>query len=154
MVVLENEPIIDKTLIGKILMRRGLIEEQQLKQALDNQRSDERLIGEILVNLGYLQEIDIVVALIIQCNLPYIAINKYEINEDVLGFVPEDFAREFHVIPMERVGSILSVVMADPLDRRIKERIEERSQLKVAPFIATQTEIDQAIDRWYTRQYE
>ena len=149
MVILENEPAMDKTLIGKILMQRGVIQESQLQKALDQQKKEEKLLGEILADLGYLEEIDIVVALMVQCNLPYIAVNKYGINEDVLPLIPEDFARAFHVIPLERVGDILSVVMADPLDRKLTERIEDRAQMKVSPFIATQTEIDQAIDHWY-----
>ena len=53
------------------------------------------LVGEILIQLGYIEEIDVVVALIMQCGIPYIAVNKYNLDKEVLKLIPEKIAREF-----------------------------------------------------------
>src|SRR3989344_3638248 len=89
-----------KQLLGQILIKRNLITADQLKEALDVQKKDGGVLGEILVNLKYVTERDIVVALIVQCGFPYIAVNKYEIDPKVSELIPEEAARKFHVIPL------------------------------------------------------
>lgn len=143
------DPSADREPIGAILLGRGKVTEQQLKEALQRQENKKTLLGEILVDLGYVEEIDIVVAVVLQCGLPYLAVNKYSIDRAALKLIPEPIARQFHVIALDKVGEILSVVMADPLNRVIVKKIEEVTRSKIAPFIATKTEIDQAISQWY-----
>ena len=140
-----------KPLIGEILVKRHLITDQQLNEALDVQKKESGFLGEILVKLGYLEERDIVVALVVQCSLPYIAINKYEIDPKVLELVPEKVAREFHVFPLDRVGDVLSVVMVNPLSSELKTELEKITGCKIATFIATKSEIIEAIARWYKK---
>ena len=62
-----------KVLLGEILIQRKRITREQLEAALQTQKKEGGYIGEILVRLGLLDERDIVVALVIQCGLPYIA---------------------------------------------------------------------------------
>jgi type IV pilus assembly protein PilB len=144
-----TESPVHKKLLGEILIERKRITREQLDEALRFQKKHKGLLGEILVRLGYLDEKDIVVALVVQCDLPYIAINKYSIPLEILKLVPKETARELHVIPLDRVGNILSLVMVNPFDQSVKEEIERLSGCKVATFIATRTEIDEAIARWY-----
>ena len=135
--------------LGEILIKRGLIKSEQLAQALEIQTKEPGLIGEILLRLGFISETDIVVALIMQNNLPYIAINKYDLKKDVVHLIPEKTAREFHVVALEKSGQTLSVVMEDPLNPQIRNQLEQTTQCKITPFIATKSEIDQAINKWY-----
>ena len=140
-----------KQLLGEILVKRNRITPEQLNEALAVQRKEAGFIGEILVKLGYLDERDIVVALVVQCSVPYIAVNKYEIDPKVLALIPESKARALHAIPLDRVGDVLSVVMVNPLGAVEKNELEQLTGCKIATFIATRTEIDEAIARWYRR---
>ena len=137
--------------LGEILIKRGLIKSEQLNQALEIQKKEKGLIGEILLKLGFIEEIDIVVALIMQNNLQYVAINKYELNKDIVGLIPEEMARRFHTIALEKVGQTLSVVMEDPVNQDIRTNLEQTTQCKIAPLIATKSEIDKAINKWYAK---
>ncbi len=141
-----------RQLLGQILIKRGLITKEQLKDALDVQKKEGGVLGELLVKLGFVTERDVVVALIVQCGFPYIAVNKYEIDLKVIELIPYKIAKQYHLVPLDRVGDVLSVVMANPLDTSVIEQIERMSECKVATFIATKTEIDDAIDRWYKRK--
>lgn len=152
MVYSRRDIISKKQLVGQILIKRGLITKEQLKDALDVQKKEGGFLGELLVKLGFLTERDVVVALIVQCGFPYIAVNKYEIDLKVIDLVPQKFARQYHVVPLDKVGDVLSIVMANPLNIPIIEQIEDMSGCKVATFIATKTEIDEAIDRLYKRR--
>ena len=147
----EEDAVSKRPLIGEILVKRQMITPQQLIEALELQKKESGFLGEILVKLGYLEERDIVVALVVQCSLPYIAINKYDIDPNVLKLIPEKVAREFHVIPLDRVGDVLSVVMVNPVSISMKTELEKLTGCKIATFIATKSEVNEAINRWYKK---
>ena len=136
-------------LIGEILVKRNLITRKQLEEALEIQKKEQGFVGEILVKLGYLEEKDIVVALIVQCGLPYIAITKYEIPTDVLMLLPVEMVKKHQIVPLDRVGNILSVVMANPLIDAAQEELERTTNCRIATFISTKSEIQEAIKKWY-----
>lgn len=138
-----------RLLLGEILLERKCINKEQLSQALAFQQKENGFIGEILVKLGYLEERDIVVALVIQCGLPYIAINKYDIAPAVINLIPKDIARREKLIGLDLIGNVLSVVMTNPLSAEKKLMLESLTHCRIATFIATKTEIDQAIERHY-----
>jgi type IV pilus assembly protein PilB len=139
-----------KELLGQILLKRNLITRDQLKQALKLQKKERGYIGDVLIKHGFIEEKDVMVALVVQCNFPYIAIDQYEIDLRILQLVPKEIACRFHLIPLERVGDVLSVVMANPLDFSAKEELQKLTQCCIAPFIATRIEIDKAINRCYS----
>ncbi len=139
----------ERPLIGEILMKRKRLTQAQLDQALEMQRNKNGFLGEILVKLGYLDERDIVVALVVQCGLPYIAINKYTIDPEVLKAIPKEMVLRERVIPLDKIGDILSVVMSNPLSDDQKAKLEAVTKSRIAIFIATKSEIDEAIAKFY-----
>ncbi len=139
----------EKLLLGEILIKRKCITEDQLKTALEQQKKEKAFLGEILVKLGYLDERDIVVALVLQCDLPYIAINKYKVDAQVLKLIPKDIAQKEKVVPLDRVGDILSVVMINPLNVEKKQYLEKMTNCRLATFICTKTELEDAIAKLY-----
>ncbi len=143
--------ILKKQLIGQILIKRNLITIDQLEEALEIQKRNGGFVGDILVDLKYVTERDIVVALIVQCGFPYIAVNKYKIDPKVAELIPEAVARRFHIVPLDCVGDVLSVVMVNPLNVSMVEELENTTKRKIATFIATKTEINEAIGRWYKK---
>jgi type IV pilus assembly protein PilB len=141
----------NRPLIGEILIKRSKITQQQLDEALKIQQNDHSFVGEILVKLNYVDERDIVVALVVQCGLPYISVNKYDIDPAILKLIPQDVAREHHLIPLDRIGEVVSVVMANPLTDELRKKLEALTSYKIATFISTKAEIDEAIARCYKK---
>jgi type IV pilus assembly protein PilB len=138
-----------KVLLGEILIQRKVISREQLETALQVQKEKGGIIGEILVNLGALEERDIVVALVIQCGLPYIAINKYTIDPQIVHLIPKEVAQKEKLIALDRIGEILSVVMCNPLNDAKKDYLETLTKCRIATFISTKTEVEEAIARNY-----
>jgi len=138
-----------KVLLGEILIQRKRITQEQLGSALQIQKEKGGFLGEILVNLGLLDERDIVVALVIQCGLPYIAVNKYAIDPQIVRLIPKEVALKEKVIALDRIGEILSVVMVNPLTDEKKNYLESLTKCRVATFISTKSEIEEAIARNY-----
>ncbi len=138
-----------RLLIGEILIKRKSITKEQLDHALDAQRKEGGFVGEILVKLGYVDERDIVVALVVQCGLPYIAVNKYTIDPKVVQLIPKEMAERERIIALDKIGDIISVVMTNPLSVESKQKLESMTGCRVATFISTKSEIEEAILRHY-----
>jgi type IV pilus assembly protein PilB len=138
-----------KVLLGEILIQRKKITREQLESALQEQKGKGGFVGEILVNFGFIDERDIVVALVIQCGLPYIAVNKYKIDPEIVRLIPKEVAQKEKVIALDRIGEILSVVMVNPLSEDKTTYLESLTKCRIATFISTKGEIEEAITRNY-----
>ena len=139
-----------KQLLGEILIQRGLITEGQLQEALALQKKEHGYLGDKLIALGSLEERDIVVALVVQCNLPYIAVDNYQIDKSIIQLIPAEIAQKYQVVPLDRVGNVLSIVMMDPFNATAKAEIQRLTGCKIAPFIATKEQITKTIRRLYS----
>lgn len=145
----EMEKMNKRRFLGEILIDRKKITPAQLGQALSVQNKEGGYMGEVLIKLGFVDEQDIIAALVVQCHLPYIAVDRYEITREVIALVPREMASKHCIVPLDRVGDILSLVMLDPLDVAVRTDICQRTNCKVAPFISTRREIERAIDQSY-----
>jgi type IV pilus assembly protein PilB len=150
MTLIEKNPTMArKQLLGNILLGRGMITQSQIKHVLQIQEKKGGYFGKLLVDLGYISEYEIVIALVIQCHIPYIAIDQYDIDQSTLKLVPREIARKYHVVPLNQVNRILSIVMADPLDIEAKNELQHITNCRLVPFIATHGEIEKAINLCY-----
>ena len=140
--------IVNKQL-GELLVERGIINHVQLEKALVTQKERGGLIGEILVELGYAKEEDIAQALTAQYGFPYLPLSNYEINPEVATIVPGRVARQYLLIPIDRIGNNLSLAMSNPLNIQAIEDIELLSGCSVQTFVSTSSDIKKAIAKYY-----
>ena len=135
--------------LGELLIESKMITPQQLEEALNLQKISGELIGQILVNLGHTTEEAIALALTTQFGLPYLPLGGYEIDPEVARIIPESLSRRFGLVAIDRVGSILTLAMSNPLNVKALEEVEDTTGLKVQIFITTSSDATQAIDRAY-----
>lgn len=140
--------IINKQL-GELLIERGIINKAQLDKALTAQQERGGLIGEILVELGFTKEEDIAQALTAQYGFPYLPLANYDINLEITNIIPVRVARQYVVIPIDKIGSNLTVAMSNPLNVQAIEDIELLSGCRVQTFVSTSSDIKQAIEKYY-----
>jgi len=140
--------IINKRL-GELLIERGIINTRQLEKALAVQLEKGGLVGEILVELGFVKEEDIAQALTAQYGFPYLPLSNYEINPDVVNIVPGRVARQYMLVPIDKIGSNLTLAMSNPLNVQAIEDVELLSGCSVQTFVSTSTDIKKAIEKYY-----
>jgi type IV pilus assembly protein PilB len=145
----ENK-VVEKKL-GEILVSRGLITADQLKEALELQKKDPRLIGELLVELKYVTQESIAWALTVQYGFPYLPLKGYQIDREVIKLVPEEFARKHDVIAIDKIGSVFTVAMADPQDQEVTAEVQKLTGCTVQIFISTLAEVREMIDKYYAK---
>lgn len=140
--------IINKHL-GEVLIERGIIEKRQLEEALLYQQQKGGLIGEILVQLGFVKEEDIAQALTAQYGFPYLPLGNYEINSEVIDIIPARVARQYFIVPIDKIGNNLTVAMSNPLNVQAIEDVELLTGCSVQVFVATSSDIRQTIEKYY-----
>lgn len=140
---------INKKFLGELLIERGVINENQLNEAIEYQKEKGGLVGEVLVILKYASEEDIAQALTSQYGFPYLPLSNYEIEEDVLSSVPFEVCKKSCLIPIDKIGGSLTLAMANPLVSEAIEEVEELTKCSVQTFVSTSTDIRNTIDRYY-----
>ena len=140
-----------KKQLGELLIERGVVTRSQLEKALQIQQEKGGLIGEILVELGYTKEEEIAQALTVQYGLPYLPLENYELNRSVVQLIPENVAKQYCLIAVDRIGNTLTVAMSNPLNVKAIEDLELLTQCKVQVFVSTMTDINNAITKFYGR---
>ena len=140
--------IINKQL-GELLIERGIINQIQLEKALVVQKASGGLIGEILVEMGFAKEEDIAQALTAQYGFPYLPLSNYEINTEIINIVPRRVARQYLLMPIDKIGNNLTVAMSNPLNIQAIEDVELLSGCNVQIFVTTSSDIKKAIEKYY-----
>ncbi len=113
------------------------------------QKEKGGLIGQVLVDLGYATEEMIAQALTAQYGFPYLPLENYELDHDIVKIVPKNVALQFCLIPIDRIGNNLTIAMSNPLNSLAIEDIELVSGLYVQVFVSTATDISNAIVKYY-----
>jgi len=140
--------IINKQL-GELLIDRGVINKHQLDEALIIQQQKGGLIGEILVELGFVKEEDIAQALTAQYGFPFLPLANYEINSDIAQLIPSRVAKQYMIIPIDKIGSNLTLAMSNPLNIQAIEDVELICGCNVQAFVSTSSDIKAAIEKYY-----
>ncbi len=135
--------------LGELLMERGVITKEKLDHALLAQKESGGLLGQILVRLGFVKEEEIAQSLTAQFGFPYLPLGNYEIDLSVTKLVSKNVALQYLLVPIDKIGNVLTIAMADPLNSQAVEDIELVTKCKVQVFVSTMTDIKQAIEKYY-----
>ncbi len=135
--------------IGELLKKDESITEENLQHALDVQKKEPGKLGSILIRLGYVTEEDISQVLSKQFGYPSINISKFDIDERITQLIKPEIARKHIVLPVHRIGSILTLAMADPSNLFVQEEIRFTTNLRIQAVIAPESSILRSIDKYY-----
>lgn len=135
--------------LGELLLDRGIINQAQLEQGLNQQKEKGGLIGEILVELGFVKEDDIAQALTAQYGFPYLPLSNYDVDLDIANIIPGRVARQYLLVPIDKIGNNLTLAMSNPLNVQAIEDVELLSGCSVQTFVSTSSDIKKAIEKYY-----
>ncbi len=130
-----------KRRIGQILIDAGLINEEQLKKALNNGSP----LTKALVELGYTTEQKIASALSKEMDIPFVDLTSYEINQAAATEISEELALRYFLLPIDYEDKKLVVAMFDPSNIFAIDDIRIITGYEVKTVIATETDIFNAI---------
>jgi len=138
--------------LGIILKEAGLIDENQLAQALSHQHHWGGKLGSIIAELGFAREEDIARIISEEMGVPHVNLFEPEISPNVIKLIKADMAKKFGVVPVKKEVNALTLAMSDPLDIETMDNVRFITGLTIKPVLAMAVEIKDAIRKYYDRE--
>ncbi len=136
--------------IGEMLVEDGIINQEQLDAALENQRSDgSQRIGEILVKSGAASAEQIYTALAHKFGMPFVLLRNFFIDIECLSLIPADVVRKYTLLPLALHDDRLVIAMDDPANTEALTLLRFMTHYRIEPTIATREDIEWAIGKYY-----
>jgi MSHA biogenesis protein MshE len=144
----------EKVRLGDLLIQQGLLTEQQLKTALEEQKRSGRKLGRVIVESGIVTEDAISKALARQLDIPYVELKFFNTRPELVALLPEAQARRFRALVLEDRGKALSVAMVDPTDLFAFDEVSRILKRDIEVTVVTESQLLGTIDRVYRRTQE
>lgn len=138
-----------KVKLGDILVAAGVLSEEQLSWALEQQQISYKRLGQILMDSGSVAEEDICEANALQLEMPYIDLSDFIIPRTCSDLVPEALARAYTLVPISTAGDRIAVAMANPMDVEAIDAVGRASKKRVEPVLASEGRILSTLDKIY-----
>jgi len=138
--------------IGDILVYEGVINDDALAKALQEQKGSKEKLGHVLVKQGVITEDDLVKAYSLQLgHKPILEEDLMKAPSDVVSLLPEDFATENNVIALKKNETTILVAMEDPEDLVTLDSIRKLTNLTPDVLVAGRSAIKLVIERLYDK---
>jgi len=136
--------------LGEILVRENLVTSQQLREALEYQRTNGGRLGSNLIKLGIISDDVITAVLSRQYGVPSINLELFQIEDETIKLISHEVALKYTVLPISKVGATLTLAMADPTNVFAMDDIKFMTGLNVEPVIASEASLQIAITKYYS----
>ena len=141
--------------IGDLLVQKGYITDDQLSQALEEQREKKQRLGEVLISLGFVSEEQFATVYCDQSGIEPVDLKEVKLNEELLQMVGEDVMRKQELMPFaydEDNFNCIKVAMADPMNLGAMDDIQLITGMEVKPFYCSASQINIQLDKLYGKK--
>jgi hypothetical protein len=114
---------LERPRVGDLLLRKGLITQEQLKAALAAAAAEGDLLGRVMIRRGFIFEDELARTLADQLDLPYINLRVAGFDRSVAQLLPSAEGLRIAAIPVGFLGGRVRVAFADPSDESAKELV-------------------------------
>lgn len=139
----------EKLKLGDVLMKAGAITEQQLMEALAEQKKTGIQLGKILVHKHYLTEDQLIESLSRQLGVPIIDLQDINPEQDAINKVKENVARRHQVLPIGIKNGRLQLAMSNPLNLFAIDQVTIQAGMEVDVMITSEGDIEKGIQDYY-----
>jgi len=131
------------------LIESKLISKEKLDEALKIQKDKGGSLSDILVDKKYITKDQLTAILGDALGTPPIKLSRYKIDPEVLKLIPKKLVKQYHILPVSKIGNVLTIVMSDPLNLFAMDDIKALTGYKIGTLITSEKEIEEAIDEYY-----
>ena len=132
-----------------MLLEAGLLSEDQLEQALADQKKSGLKLGQFMVRQGIVSESQVIDTVSRQLKIKKYAHDGYPVDVAIEHLIPANIAQKYQLAPLKKKGHLLMVAMTDPMDIEALDAIEALTNTEVEPVVCTEGELTQLISSIY-----
>ena len=139
--------------LGKLLIQKGVISQDQLRIALTEQKRCNEPLGKLLIRLGFVTEATMREALSEKLNTRSADLKSLVVDAVALKLIPKDVAKRYRVFPIvyERATDELVLAMSDTTNIVALDQISAMlvKGITLVPLLVNDSDIAHAIDHYY-----
>ena len=144
-----------KVRLGDLLVQKGIITEEQLSEALKQQKEKKLMLGEMIVSMGFASQSQINDVLCEHLNIDFVDMREEEPDPQVLSLLDESIMRKYTLVPLRHDNNnagALQVAMADPMNILAMDDINIITGMQVVPILANAQDINAFLDKAFGQQ--
>ena len=136
--------------LGELLIKKNLLTQAQLEEALQAQVIFGGKLGTVLIEMGLITE-DILAEILGQLiNIPCAKPGQLQnIPDNVIKIISPELAEKHKVMPVSVIGKKLTLAMADPRNLQSIDEISFRTGYIVMPILALEVRLVFALENYY-----
>ncbi|MFN9703284.1 MAG: GspE/PulE family protein [Planctomycetota bacterium] len=134
-----------------ILEKAGKLDAATGETLVAESISQKRPFTEVLVQRGVATERELLALIARAANVPPIDLAKVQVNKDVLESVPADVASEYGVFPIDKIGALLTIAVANPFDVLKLDDIRIITGCQLRLVVSTAEEIEKIRNKGYQK---
>lgn len=138
--------------IGELLHRSGIITSQQLEEALNKQKREQKRLGEILIDLGYLSSKELLWMLSEQADIPFVEIEPEMLDNHLIGKFPQDVLCKNSILPLYETEDKIYITLGDPTNSDAIACVKDYTTKEVVVSGAEPEKIRELLDRLFSTQ--
>lgn len=138
-----------KEKLTKILIDKNLIKEADLQKALALQKEKGGSLSDKFVELGLISKNDLMMAISEHLGIPPINLSRFKIDPAVLSLIPKKVAKHYKIMPIAKMGKVLTLAIADPLNIFAIDDMKALTGFKITPIVTTEKDINDSISQYY-----
>jgi type II secretory ATPase GspE/PulE/Tfp pilus assembly ATPase PilB-like protein len=139
--------------LGRLLVEKGVISEDQLRIAIQEQNKNHQPLGRLLVGLGFLSEATIRDVLSENLGQESVDLATVIIDPAAIKLIPKDIARRYQLLPLsvDMANKHLTLAIADPDNIIALDQLRAllRDEFRLTTQLANESDILRAIDQYY-----
>ena len=137
------------TLLGQLLLWNNIITQEQLEEALKEQKKTNKKLGSILIEKGFVKEDVLNEFLSKQYGVEPINLSKVTIQKEAIEKIPAQLAKKYTLIPIAIKDNKLEIAISDPTNILAFDDLRFITGLNVQPYLSNESSIIKAIDKYY-----
>jgi type IV pilus assembly protein PilB len=141
-----------KDRVIKTLIKTKQLKEEDINEAIALQKKRGIALDKALIEKGLIHELDLLMLLVKELNVPFINLTKYKIDASLRDVIPERIARLYNIIPLANLESTITVATADPLNVFAIDDLKSITGKEIDVVMSTSSGIAKAIDSYYGSQ--
>ena len=134
--------------IVDILVRRQAVDRGSVNTAMVEAEAAGVKMERYMVENSLVSEVDMALALSEYLGMPPMPLSGFTPSEHLLELMPQEFMSRHLLIPVAKVGKLLTVAMADPFDVVALDQSEALTGLQVTPVIAPEKQMQELLGRF------
>lgn len=141
--------------ITEILFRHKILTPESLLRVQQEIKKTGLSFTQVLEKLGIISQEKLANLIAEEIGIPLIDLGSYFIDKEVLKLIPQEIAKKYKIMPLFKIGDILTIAMANPRDILIIDEIKQITKVQeIEPLLALEDTILETIEKYYSQKEE